>query len=102
MSMIRKVESLHGIIIPDRIEPPPDMIFVLVMQEPEVVDGIPTAQVEMETYARLKLLPKDLRDQVRKVLREQAGDWEIVRSKLHPKTGIEVSVTFKDGLPYDG
>ena len=90
------VESLHHIIQSNRSEESPVMIFtVSIPKWPESVyhkdskydlnEDIPAVDMRLETYVLLSALPKELRDQVRKYLKDNPK-----KLVLHPDTQKEM------------
>jgi len=75
---MRKIESLHGIIRPDRDEASPNEIFVATVPHDK-----PDMSLEIQMFARMNALSEELQG---KVMEELSALPAFDRSKLHPDT----------------
>lgn len=100
----RAVHSLHGMVMPLRIEDPPDVVWV-VAGLPEKNGGttghiyesrehsedsdaeIPEVNLEVESFVRMKSLPPDIQAKIRKHWSTTDG----TNMQLHPDTAREVT-----------
>lgn len=97
MSANRAVRSVHGVIVPRRIEDPPDTLFVAVAS-PSKNGGIPREMtdkdsgmsMEVEQFVRLKSLPLKIQEEIQQALKKRRERRED-RMQLCAETVSEIS-----------
>jgi len=86
---MRKIESLHGIIRPDRDEAPPDAIFAITSADRcfniknELSNDVPVISLDVQMFVRMDVLSDGLKQQIKDEIRALP---EFDRSNLHPDT----------------
>lgn len=96
----RKLVSLHGLLQPERLEDPPDMLFAIVLDpeapEPDPLKGSPVSvSLTIESFVKLSALPPELSNSIREYLRSR----EVPPRRLHKDTLAEVEESKKSGDP---
>ena len=90
---MRRIESLHGIIRPDRDEAPPDAIFAIVPEDREfnleskMKMKVPEVKLAIQTFVRLGVLSDGLQEKIRDEIKVM-GEFDV--SNLHQDTRNEL------------